>query len=51
MKQVKGLLGGKRGQYLLRDTYMIELRESCALMVVWITYMQHFFWVSFGQSF
>ena len=25
--------------------------ECCALMIVWISFMGHFFWASFGQSF
>ena len=37
------------------DRHMGELSErkslSCALVAVSITFMEHIFWVSFGQSF
>ena len=43
------LLRGKRVQYVW--TYTGGLRESHTLMVFWITFMGHFFQVSFDQSF
>lgn len=43
------LLRGKWVQYV--RTYTGGLRESHTLMVFWISFMGHFFQVSFGQSF
>ena len=53
MKQVKYLLGGKRVPYVWIDTRADSEWESLnlALVAVLITFMRHFFWVSFGQLF
>ena len=48
VKQVKCLLGGN---IICVDRQTGRLRESHALVIAWITYMGHFFQVSFGQSF
>lgn len=53
VKQIKDLIGGKRIQDLWIDTHRKTESESLShtLRVVRITFMGHFFWVSFGQSF
>ena len=55
VKQVKYLLGVKRVHYLWIDTGRLRGRVpellSRAFVVVWITFMGHFFRVSFGQWF
>ena len=47
VKQVKCLSGERRVNV---NRHTGELRESHALLVVWIAYMGHLFWVSVGRS-
>ena len=54
VKQVKYLLRGKSMQYMWIDIWADSKGKkslSCTLMAVWVTFMGHFFEVSFGQSF
>ena len=49
VKQIKHLWKGKKSTVHV-DRHMDRLKESHSLMVTWITYMGHFFWVSVDLS-